>query len=394
MVTAEQLRAARAMLHMDQAELARISGVSVETIKRLERQTGKLHAKIETIIAIQKAFEDRRLEFLGDHDGAGAGVRLVRTDKLRLLREALIAKWTHMADQWIRSACAADPKFFEWGEKRVTEALVNLSVSLLPAIVRSVLSDPRENWSENIKVAAESDVGLERYYAGPPVMGVASPDMWPMMTGAPYVSATTRAMNDATCLTRQMLGLIEDPSNLGAAVNRAFVRAFVGTVPAAERGALTDAEGDLSAEGLTRAKNAVLTKAYGDPKIACRLTEGSPDDDIKSLTDGLIMAAPRWAEFRADMIDRSTHPDVAKTSVLIGAIKRIADLRSRGHKLEDYPAQQDASDKVPKAVEDCMRIFYDTAGNRVASAELIAKKLRLYAEKSTKISKRSGSSRR
>jgi hypothetical protein len=93
-------------------------------------------------------------------------------------------------------------------------------------------------------------------------------------------------MNDATYLTRQMLGLIEEPSNLGAAVNRAFVRAFVGAMSPPERGALTDEEGDLSAEGLTRVKNAVLTKAYGDPEIACRLTEGSSDDDIKSITEG------------------------------------------------------------------------------------------------------------
>jgi hypothetical protein len=166
----------------------------------------------------------------------------------------------------------------------------------------------------------------------------------------------------------------------------------VGAVPAPERGALTDAEGDLSAEGLTRAKNAVLTKAYGDPEIACRLTEGSTDDDIKSITNGLVMAAPRWAEFRADMIDRSTHPDLAETSVLMGAIKHIVDIRSGGHNLEDYLAQQDASDRIPKAVEDCMRMFCNTDGNRAESAESIAKKLRLYAEKSAKLSKRRGSS--
>jgi DNA-binding XRE family transcriptional regulator len=393
MVTAEQLRAARAMLQMDQAELAKISGVSVETIKRLERQTGKLHAKIETIIAIQRAFEARRLEFLGDHDGLVAGVRLVHPDKLQVLREALIAKWAQMMDQWIKAQCATDPKFFEYGENRLTEVLANLSASILPTIVRSVLSDPQENWSGNIMVAAESGVDVKHYYGAP--LGVPAGTLrFYTATPVPFVSATTRAMDDASHLTRQILGLIEDPSNLGTAVNRAFVRAFVGTVPAAERDALTDAEGDLSAEGLTRAKNAVLTKAYGDPEIACRLTEGSTDDDIKSITNGLVMAAPRWAEFRVDMIDRSTHPDFAKTSVLIGAIKQIVDIRSRGHTLEDYLAQRDPSDKVPKAVEDCMRMFFNAVGNRAASTESIAKKLRLYAEKSSKISKRSGSSRR
>src|SRR5437764_486931 len=113
LVTAEQIRAGRAILQMDQSELAYLSGVSVETIKRLERQTGKLHAKSETITAIQKALEAQRLEFLGEQDGRGAGVRLVHPDKLKLLRNALIAEWAHMMDQWVKAQCATDPKFFE-----------------------------------------------------------------------------------------------------------------------------------------------------------------------------------------------------------------------------------------------------------------------------------------
>ena len=39
MVTAEQLRAARAILQMDQADLAKVSGVSVETFNRFDDGT-------------------------------------------------------------------------------------------------------------------------------------------------------------------------------------------------------------------------------------------------------------------------------------------------------------------------------------------------------------------
>jgi transcriptional regulator with XRE-family HTH domain len=75
-VTAEQLRAARAILRMEQAVLARISGVSVETIKRLERQTGNARASSETQLALRKALESRGVEFLKDDGGRGVGVRL------------------------------------------------------------------------------------------------------------------------------------------------------------------------------------------------------------------------------------------------------------------------------------------------------------------------------
>jgi transcriptional regulator with XRE-family HTH domain len=50
MLTGEQLRAARAMLKVEQGELSELSGVSVETIKRLERMDGLLAANTKTLV--------------------------------------------------------------------------------------------------------------------------------------------------------------------------------------------------------------------------------------------------------------------------------------------------------------------------------------------------------
>jgi transcriptional regulator with XRE-family HTH domain len=141
MLTAEQLRAARAILQTDQSDLARASGVSVETIKRLERQSGKLHAKVETIAAIRKALEARHLEFLGDQEGRAVGVCLVYRDKLQVLRETLIREWTDMMSTWLHAQCARDPKFFEQDERRLTQTLIDQSARLLPTIVGRVLSE-------------------------------------------------------------------------------------------------------------------------------------------------------------------------------------------------------------------------------------------------------------
>jgi transcriptional regulator with XRE-family HTH domain len=54
MITGEQLRAARAMLKMEQGELAELAGVSIETIKRLERLDGPLNAQVMTLYSLQK----------------------------------------------------------------------------------------------------------------------------------------------------------------------------------------------------------------------------------------------------------------------------------------------------------------------------------------------------
>jgi transcriptional regulator with XRE-family HTH domain len=78
-LTAEQLRAARAMLRMDQSALAAASGVSVETIKRLEGMEGQLsETRVATINAIQAAFESAGVEFIAEN-GGGPGVRLKKT---------------------------------------------------------------------------------------------------------------------------------------------------------------------------------------------------------------------------------------------------------------------------------------------------------------------------
>ncbi|MGX5708105.1 transcriptional regulator [Brucella lupini] len=66
-MTAEQIRAARAMLRWKQSDLASSSRVSEETIKRLEKMSGPLLAvNASTIAAIESAFKREGIEFLGE----------------------------------------------------------------------------------------------------------------------------------------------------------------------------------------------------------------------------------------------------------------------------------------------------------------------------------------
>jgi len=69
-----QLRAARALLDWSQTTLAEKAGLSVETIKRLERTKGTLEAtKVSTLEAITGAIEKAGVEFT---NGDAPGVRL------------------------------------------------------------------------------------------------------------------------------------------------------------------------------------------------------------------------------------------------------------------------------------------------------------------------------
>jgi len=81
MITAEQIRGARAMLRIEQTELAMLAGVSVETIKRIERKPGPVSAFAATLQAIRTALENAGVEFIAEN-GGGAGVRLKKSAKV------------------------------------------------------------------------------------------------------------------------------------------------------------------------------------------------------------------------------------------------------------------------------------------------------------------------
>ncbi len=67
--------AARAILRMEQKELAESSAISLETIKRLEKMKGEVSAYKGTVEAIRAALKKAGVEFL-DAGGGGPGVRL------------------------------------------------------------------------------------------------------------------------------------------------------------------------------------------------------------------------------------------------------------------------------------------------------------------------------
>lgn len=73
--TGEQLRAARALLRMEQRGLAEASGVSLETVKRLEGIKGPVSANAATVDKLTRALGAAGVVFIPEN-GEGAGVRL------------------------------------------------------------------------------------------------------------------------------------------------------------------------------------------------------------------------------------------------------------------------------------------------------------------------------
>ena len=75
MLSAGQIRGARAILRLGQAELAKAADVSLETIKRIESMEGELKIRLDTLSKIKTALEKAGITFIAEN-GGGAGVRL------------------------------------------------------------------------------------------------------------------------------------------------------------------------------------------------------------------------------------------------------------------------------------------------------------------------------
>lgn len=78
MITAAQLRAARALLGIDQRTLAEMAGVSLPTIQRMEKSEGNVRGVVDTLMKVVAALDRAGIELIYDNTRSEAGGRGVR----------------------------------------------------------------------------------------------------------------------------------------------------------------------------------------------------------------------------------------------------------------------------------------------------------------------------
>lgn len=82
MITAGQIRAARALVSIDQRRLADLAGLSLPTIQRMEASDGVVRGNVDSLMKLMGALEAAGVEFLSEgmaSPGGGRGVRLKQT---------------------------------------------------------------------------------------------------------------------------------------------------------------------------------------------------------------------------------------------------------------------------------------------------------------------------
>lgn len=78
MISAAQLRAARALLGVDQRKLAELSGLSVPTIQRMEASDGVIRGTVDSLTKLTAALDAAGLVLIGEGAASGNGGRGVR----------------------------------------------------------------------------------------------------------------------------------------------------------------------------------------------------------------------------------------------------------------------------------------------------------------------------
>ncbi len=200
------------------------------------------------------------------------------------------------------------------------------------------------------------------------------------------LSAPEQARTDAANLKPGDFALLDgaDPS---AVKNARFIRTIVDRIaPEAERGALMDRHGALSAEGARRVRNAIAAYAYDDAALIDRLIEG--EDELKSLGAALIDAAPDFARLKGEIDAGAVDPRVDVRAHVAEAAAIVAEARRSGRNVAEFVGQQDMfSGVVDARTVAFLRLFFRNDDFTAARARAkIAEELSFYVREARKVS--------
>jgi len=78
MITAPQMRAARALLGIDQRQLAALAGISLPTVQRMEASQGNVRGVVDSLTKVVEALDRAGVDLIGEGSVSREGGRGVR----------------------------------------------------------------------------------------------------------------------------------------------------------------------------------------------------------------------------------------------------------------------------------------------------------------------------
>ena len=128
-----------------------------------------------------------------------------------------------------------------------------------------------------------------------------------------------------------------DDGSINVKASMQFIRDFMESVPPSERPALMTADGSLSQAGLTRIRNAVFQRAYGDVDLVGMMAE-STDANVKNVLAALMRAAPDVAKLD-EMVQAGARFATDFPKDLAKAVRLYSQLRAEGMPVKTFLSQ-------------------------------------------------------
>ena len=155
------------------------------------------------------------------------------------------------------------------------------------------------------------------------------------------MSPREQARSDARSLKGPLLDLFQpsDSGDIASAGNLPFVRAFMKDVVGPnEVNRYVTSSGHISQEGISRIRNAVFARAYGDSPeglIALEKIAEDPDNNVRNLTTAMLRNAGGFASLK-EGIDQNTRYPLDLAPDISAAMSKLSHLRERGMPVNDY----------------------------------------------------------
>jgi len=188
--------------------------------------------------------------------------------------------------------------------------------------------------------------------------------------GGLRMSALEQAKVDAERMPALRSLDVPENGDLGSAGARDFLRRWMANMSIEQQAGLVGSDGRLSAEGLHRARNAIMYHAYGDSPTLSRLIE-SADEAQKNVANALVKAAANVADARqamelGDLHDRDIQPQ------LLQAVDKFQEIRATGQSVDEFVNQGDMfGNGIGPEATALMRYFEANKRSTKALAEAI-----------------------
>ena len=153
--------------------------------------------------------------------------------------------------------------------------------------------------------------------------------------GGSQMSAGETAKKDADRIKQSTLQLASDSGDLTQESNRKFVNSVLKDVASPEElNTLYTKTGKISQAGITRAKNAVFAKAYGDDYLLTKMSE-STDNNIRNVMNAMLSVAPKVAMLN-DGMGKGLFYSYPLSDVISGSAKTLIGLREQNKPVKFY----------------------------------------------------------